>query len=255
MLYGAIHGATQQRLANDNKVKPKGFIYVKAVSFPLEWILTFLKDNEKGLSRTHLLIDRHAPPSLKIRTDASTTGLGALLLSANETPMGWVADIIRNIDLRVLGATRGDPAFMAEFEMLAVLMAFKVWGRRLQGHRVTCLLQVDSQAAQGAISKLASPSPVCNALAAELSLVLESCNIQLLTDHIRSEANLEADALSRLAEGKKVPQCLRGIKATPPPDRTTLYRVMQQRQERKEDHKAKVRNDLSQTPPRPLRPP
>jgi hypothetical protein len=128
---------------------------------------------------------------------------------------------------------------MAEFEMLAVLAAFKVWSKRLQGHRVTCLLQVDSQAAQGAIDKLASPSPVCNALAAELSLVMENCNIQLLTDHIRSEANLEADALSRLSEGKCVPQCLRGIKATPPPDRATLYRVMHSRHKLEKDKEAK----------------
>ena len=106
---------------------------------------------------------------------------------------------------------------MAEFELLAVLLAFHAWRGRLRGHRVTLILQTDSQAAKGALDKLSSASPICNALAAELSLLQEFHNINLLTDHIRTEINLEADALSRLAEDSKVPGCLRGIKATPAP--------------------------------------
>ena len=143
--------------------------------------------------------------------------------------MKWLADIIRNDDLDRLWAERGNPAFMAEFELLAVLIAFKAWGHLMAGQRVCCLLKIDSQAAQGAITKLASPSPVCNALAAELSLTLEHLNVKLLTDHIRTGNNVEADALSRLAEDRSVPQSLRGIGATPPPDRKDVYRIMEAR--------------------------
>ena len=87
-------------------------------------------------------------------------------------------------------------------------------------------MQTDSQAAKGALDKLSSASPICNALAAELSLLQEFHNINLLTDHIRTEINLEADALSRLAEGSKVPGCLHGIKATPAPQRNEVYQVL-----------------------------
>ena len=53
--------------------------------------------------------------------------------------------------------------------------------------------------------------------------------MKLLTDHIRTGNNVEADALSRLAEDKSVPQSLRGIRTTPPPDRKDVYRIMEAR--------------------------
>ena len=91
---------------------------------------------------------------------------------------------------------------------------------------MTLILQTDSQAAKGALDKLSSASLICNALAAELSLLQEFHSINLLTDHVRTEINLGADALSRLTEGSKVPECLRGIKATPAPQRDEVYQVL-----------------------------
>ena len=143
-----------------------------------------------------------------------------------DKPLAWMADIIRLRDLELFGAEASDPKWMAEFELLAVLLAFHAWKERLRGHRVTLILQTYSQAAKGALDKHSGASLICNALAAELSLLQEFHTINLLTDHIRTEINLEADAISRLTEGRRVPLCLRGIKATPAPQREHVDQVL-----------------------------
>ena len=114
---------------------------------------------------------------------------------------------------------------MAEFELPAFLVALTAWQGRLRGRRITLIVHADSKAALGAIGKFSSPSASCNLLAAEICLLLEKCNVNLLLDHIRTEANLEADALSRLSEGKKIPAALNGLKAAPVPSRESTFRV------------------------------
>eukprot|EP00435_Cladocopium_sp_Y103_P016613 s3999_g4.t1 len=76
--------------------------------------------------------------------------------------------------------------------------------------RLGLLVQLDSESALRVAVKLASPHPVVNRLAAEMALRLESLNAEALTgQHWRNVINLEADALSRLTEGKEVPARLR----------------------------------------------
>lgn len=228
MLYGAVHEA-EKRAENPDSSKarkrPKNMVFVRQVEFPLTWIRTFLAGTCGSMRRTFHLADRHAPPTLTITTDASTSGLGAILSTPSGQPIAWMADLIRREDRERFGAEPNDPAWMAEWELFAVLAALHVWQGRLRGHRLTCVMHVDSQAAIGAVTKLSSPSQVCNYIAAEISLLLEACNVHLKLDHIRTEANLEADALSRLSEGKSVPSALRSIKATPPPERAKLFQV------------------------------
>ena len=65
----------------------------------------------------------YAPPSLTITTSASTTNLGAILACPKGRPQAWFADLIWEEDLARFGATAGDPAWMAEFELLAILVA------------------------------------------------------------------------------------------------------------------------------------
>ena len=86
-------------------------------------------------------------------------------------------------------------------------------------------MHADSEAALGAIGDFSSPSASCNHLAAGISLLLERCNVDLLLDHIRTEADVEADALSRLSEGKKMPAALQGLAATTVPSRESTFRV------------------------------
>ena len=67
-----------------------------------------------------------------------------------------------------------------------------------------------------------------NYLAAELSLLMEELDIELLEGaHYRGILNVEADALSRLTEGKKVPRSLALLKMTAPPSRDKVYQLHQ----------------------------
>ena len=68
--------------------------------------------------------------------------------------------------------------------------------------------------------KMASPRPLVNALAAEISLTLEELRADVLVgEHLRGILNVQADALSRLTEGKQMPKELKGVKERAPPPR------------------------------------
>ena len=68
--------------------------------------------------------------------------------------------------------------------------------------------------------KLASPRPLVNAVAAEITLMLEATRADLLVpQHFRGVLNVEADALSRLNEGKEVPRRLTHVHREVPPVR------------------------------------
>ena len=162
-----------------------------------------------------------------MRTDASTTGLGAILLAANGRPLAWMADIIRIADKKIIGfPDGGDPAWMCEAELLALLLALHTWKRRLQGKRMGFVVQMDSESALNVALRLGSSVPTINYLAAELSLLLEEMDIEILQgDHYRGVLNVEADALSRLTEGKKVPRSLAHMKMSAPPARDKVYQL------------------------------
>ncbi len=88
------------------------------------------------------------------------------------------------------------------------------------------VVQMDSASALNVALKLASSVPTVNYLAAELSLLMEDMDIEALEgSHYRGVLNVEADALSRLAEGKKVPRSLAHIKMTPRPLRDLVFQL------------------------------
>ena len=85
-------------------------------------------------------------------------------------------------------------------------------------------MQADSKAALGAALKLSSPRPLMNAIAAEISLMLERFQIQSLRgDHFRGSINVEADALSRLGEGAEIPASLTDVPRASAPDRGSKF--------------------------------
>ena len=72
--------------------------------------------------------------------------------------------------------------------------------------------------------KLASPKPVLNALAAEAALVLEEIGTDIVVgQHYRGILNVEADALSRLTEGKSIPASLAHLQASKAPARDDRF--------------------------------
>jgi len=101
---------------------------------------------------------------------------------------------------------------MTVYELLALLISIIIWGDRIRNCRLGITAQLDSESALSVAVKLASPNPKANLLAAELALRVEQLGLEaLFGQHWRNTINLEADALSRLEEGKSVPPRLRPL--------------------------------------------
>ena len=74
---------------------------------------------EKGaIIRTFILAQRYAKLRFFFRTDASAIGMGGTLCNAQGNPWQYWADKIREEDEKILGAVKGDPAWMCERELL-----------------------------------------------------------------------------------------------------------------------------------------
>ena len=213
-LWAALHETHEEQLKivrgeSRARPRPKDGVFVRRVDHALLLLKAFF-DGELGpLRRKYTLSERNAKPRFYLRGDASTSGMGDILLDAVGHPVEYWADDIRREDLERFGAKEGDSAFMGEFELLRILVSLHVWGPKLRGMSGAFVVQADSQAALGAALKLASPRPLMNAIAAEISLVLERFEIEKLTgDHYRGSINVDADALSRLREGAEIPSSL-----------------------------------------------
>ena len=84
-----------------------------------------------------------------------------------------------------------------------------MWRPYLKNCKLGVLAQLDSESALRVAVKLASPHPAINRIAAELALLLEEIGAEALTgQHWPNAINIEADALSRLDEGSRIPDRL-----------------------------------------------
>ena len=200
------------------RLRPDGSVFAKTIRLPLTWMKQFLLGHHGGLQRTRLLTDRWTRPQWVIRTDASTTGLGGILLDAYNRPVVWLASPIPQWALEALGIVAGEPGLMTVYELLALLISMYVWRRYLRRCRIGILVQLDNEAAIRIAVKMASPHPKANRLAAEIALLLEETGAETVSgQHWRNEINIEADALSRLTEGKEIPLRLRPLPREPVP--------------------------------------
>ena len=159
--------------------------------------------------------------SYTVRTDASPFGMGAILFKAG-TPVSWIALDWSQQDLTLLKATLGDPAWQAEWELLALLIAFDTWLPLLRGE-VACLAQTDATAALFSANRAAGRTPAMNAIAAELSLRMEAAQVSLEAEHYRGSLNFECDALSRLSQGAQMPTSLLRVPRSTPKPRTAFF--------------------------------
>lgn len=112
--------------------RPPDAVFAKMVRLPFKWLRAFLEGNHGGLTRKRLLWDRHAPAQWSVRTDASTTGLGGILLDTHGTPIRWWACPIPEEALRHLRIERGVPGLMTVYELLALLISIIIWGDRIR---------------------------------------------------------------------------------------------------------------------------
>eukprot|EP00435_Cladocopium_sp_Y103_P041707 s3444_g11.t1 len=192
--------------ASKARIRPRDAVFAKMIRLPLLWLQRFLEGHHGGLQRERRVWDRTAFPQWYVRTDASTTGLGGILLDAKGRPVRWWASLIPTQALAHLKIDTGDPGLMTTYELLALLLSVIIWTPFLKHCRLGLMVQLDSESALYVAAKLASPHPKANLVAAELALRTEQLGIEaILGQHWPNYINTTADALSRLAEGKVIP--------------------------------------------------
>ena len=231
MIWAAVYSIEEQAKKagaghSASRARPQGSAFATMVRLPLTWFLKFLRGEHGGLRRRRLLRDRRARPQWTLRTDASTTGAGGLLLDQQGQIVRWFATPFTPEVLEPLGIPAGEPGRMTAYELLALLIAMRTWRKQLHKCRIGVLVQLDSESALRVVAKLASSEPVVNRLAAEISLLIEQGGMEAVEgQHWRNIINIEADALSRLQEGYEVPERLQGLPRDHVPAAAELFKL------------------------------
>ena len=121
----------------------------------------------------------------------------------------------------------GDPAGQTTLELLAFLVAIRLWAAMFRCKARKLLIKSDSSAALAAVGRLASGVAVLNFLAGEISMCMEENDMEgIVATHVAGKLNVIADYLSRLhAPGAKdkQPSALVGTRPQAPPERRQSY--------------------------------
>jgi hypothetical protein len=202
--------------ATKRKKRPTDLFFTLRIAQAIAWILKLLRGlvkSPKGkafvVQKWFSLAHRVAELRYTLRTDASPFGFGAILFFGS-SPVAWCADAWGQSDHAHLLATPGDAAWQAEWELLAILIAFDLWLPLLKDE-AACLMQSDATAALFATRRESGRTPAMNALCAEMALRAECAMVDLRLEHYEGVLNFETDALSRLAQGTDIPERLHGI--------------------------------------------
>jgi hypothetical protein len=210
------------------KKRPTALFVTLRIRQAIAWIRKLLAGVIKKPDGSPFLVQRwfslaHRQQELKhvIRTDASPYGMGAVLFLQG-VPISWIAIDWSADDFALLKAKRGDPAWQAEWELLAILLALDTWMPLVMGN-AAALTQSDATAALFATRRGAGRTPAMNALCAEIALRLEAFMLPLEVEHFHSVINFECDALSRLSQGAKVPERIAGLPRLEPQPRSAQF--------------------------------
>ena len=187
-------------------------VFVKQIHHALTWIKAFFDGTEGSITRTFEHFPVHS--NYSIATDASPWGLGGVLF-CNGKPVEFYTDNISSGDLRRFRASLGDSGLTTLWEMLALLVALRIWFRHLAAEPAI-MVRADSLGALRVALKLSSPDPRINAVARELALDTSTSTHQFrVYEHIPGFTNYLPDCLSRLAapaeNSKSFPQELLSI--------------------------------------------
>ena len=129
---------------------------------------------------------------------------GGVLFGATGEPVAYWAHPLDQEMCAALGVEAGEPRHMTTYELAALHISLVVWAKQLSGKRLGVAAELDSESALLIASKLPSSTPAANRLAGEIALDCARMDLDTIWGaHFRGSLNVEADALSRLGEGKK----------------------------------------------------
>ena len=192
------------------KKRPSHLIFVLQIKQAIRWVHKLVTGNLRPQAGRPLQLQRwtsietRLPEALvAVRTDASPWGMGAVLFIHGQ-PCEWMAIDWDKADLHLLQAILGDPAWQAEWELFAILLAIDSWLPHLQGKRAA-LIQTDATAALFNVERMAGRTPAMNSITAEIALRLEAADVMTTPEHVPGVLNFTCDALSRLSQGAQIP--------------------------------------------------
>ena len=190
---GAEESRRQQRSDSRNK---EGLFVVKRLEMVRLWLCLYLKTAQGApIRRVHLRAS--TAPAVKITTDASPEGLGAMLF-VNGVALAALSSPVTKEDAKQLNFEFGASSCQAIVETLALVVALKHWRSRLTSGHLTLVFQSDSMAALALSQKLRGSGGAMNFLGCELSILMEDLQIdEIFTTHIPGVANKLCDWLSR----------------------------------------------------------
>ena len=203
---------------------PVALFHTKQAKHALGWLQAFLRGAKGSIVRHYPI---RAPPRsavLEVATDACPWGIGGVLIE-NAQITAFYLDYLHREDLQRFRLQAGDSSGNSVWEALAILVALRLWHRKLHAQ---ALLRVksDSRVALSAVLKLASPDPKLNLIAREIALdTAEFIYEPSLLEHIPGVANVVPDILSRFysPEPKPFPSCLSHLKPDPVPVRDRSF--------------------------------
>jgi len=131
MLWGAIAAHEGEAFSEkfSQKKRPTQLFFIVRVAQAVLWISRLLAGAVVDNEGRKLPVQRWLPLTSRVtslracvRTDASPFGFGAVFF-VNGVPREWLAEVWTEVDAEVLRADLGDPAWQAEWELLALLRA------------------------------------------------------------------------------------------------------------------------------------
>ena len=198
-------------MSGDPRGKRTGLVYTKQVLPALKWLERFHAGYEGDIVRDIYLVDRELQ-GLLIESDASPHGggaacwIGAVGRRLHRPPDMYVVATWTQDDELLLGARIGDPASQAVWEAFMVLLAVRHFVSARTRGKITVV--GDALGVWHGLAKFSAKSPSINEVAKELAMYLAPLGHEICGIHVWSEANVLADALSRLSQGGRVPQIL-----------------------------------------------
>ena len=187
--------------ANDRGKTPGKLVHTRRIGQALKWISAFL-GGENSLTR--VVMARRRSSGYTIVTDASTYGMGGVLVEGDKPREFFSIPIPGEFILR-FNAQTGDPRHMALWESLTLLIAARLWLVRFPLGTVV-RVRSDNISALYMVLKCKAKSPALSIVAREIAMdQARSLYEFTLLKHINTKDNLIADALSRQFEPVPAP--------------------------------------------------